>query len=539
MKVYLNLTMDFLRRNLWTFVFLFYQTFLVYFLAINAANGDVRERVLVNLLWTFLSIVSVSFLNTKLKNWFISIIYGISFIPNIVVLSFFLINNYIMKSTDFFVIFDTNPNEAFGFFDTLSLKIVVYVFIYIIIGLLLFLRALKTSGNNAKRYISIISLIFFLIISANLPFRSKVASIDFYKSFMNFNKEIMEIKEFYKNREHIKIDATSKLNVSPKNIILIIGESANRHHYSLYGYKRNTTPRLDSIKSELYIFKDVITPHIQTLNAIRYICTFSNHSAPKLYKKEPSIVEIFKAAGYKTYWIDNQGTGGIDTYTPTSYRAFAKLSDKFVLLPNGYNDEELLPILDSCLNESNENKFVVIHLKGSHFPYKDYPKEFKIFNSKENPSAFCKEMTDKDIENINNYDNTILYNDFIISSILKKVKSYSGLNLMLYTSDHGEEMYDTQLYAGRGFENITPSMCEVPFILYLNKAYKEILDTNSININRAFSTEDIPHSLLDICKIDYALKDSTRSIFNPNFVERERFVKEENYDDIRSKSPKL
>ena len=25
MKVYLNLTMDFLRRNLWTFVFLFYQ----------------------------------------------------------------------------------------------------------------------------------------------------------------------------------------------------------------------------------------------------------------------------------------------------------------------------------------------------------------------------------------------------------------------------------------------------------------------------------------------------------------------------------
>ena len=66
--------------------------------------------------------------------------------------------------------------------------------------------------------------------------------------------------------------------------------------------------------------------------------------------------------------------------------------------------------------------------------------------------------------------------------------------------------------------------------------YKEILDTNSININRAFSTEDIPHSLLDICKIDYALKDSTRSIFNSNFVERERFVKEENYDDIRSKA---
>ena len=74
MKVYFNLTIDFLRRNLWTFVFLFYQTFLVYLLAINAANGDVKERVIVNLLWALLSIMSVSFLNTKLKNWFISII---------------------------------------------------------------------------------------------------------------------------------------------------------------------------------------------------------------------------------------------------------------------------------------------------------------------------------------------------------------------------------------------------------------------------------------------------------------------------------
>ena len=198
MKVYFNLTIDFLRRNLRTFVFLFYQTFLVYLLAINAANGDVKERVIVNLLWALLSIMSVCFLNTKLKNWFISIIYAISFIPNIVVLSFFLINNYIMKSTDFFVIFDTNPNEAFGFFDTLQIKTVLYVIIYIIIGTLLFIRALKTKGNNTKRYVGFISIILFSFISANLPFRSKVASIDFYKSFMNFNKEIMEIKEFYK-----------------------------------------------------------------------------------------------------------------------------------------------------------------------------------------------------------------------------------------------------------------------------------------------------------------------------------------------------
>ena len=109
---------------------------------------------------------------------------------------------------------------------------------------------------------------------------------------------------------------------------------------------------------------------------------------------------------------------------------------------------------------------------------------------------------------------------------------------MLYTSDHGEEMYDTQLYAGRGFENITPSMCEVPFILYLNDEYKKILNVENININRPFSIEDTPHSLLDICKIDYILKDTTRSIFNKDFVERERFVKEENYEIIKSRRKK-
>ena len=273
--------MDFLRRNLWTFAFLLYQTFGLYLVAINAANEDVTERVCVNFFWALLSIASISFLNSKFKNWFLSTIYVISFIPNIVVLSFFLINNYIMKSTDFFVIFDTNPNEALGFFDTLSINTAIYVSLYIIIGFILFIKAIKSNGNNTKNLISIISIALFAFISINLPFRSKVASIDFYKSFMNFNKEIIEIKEFYKNRNAIKIDATSNLNVTPKNILLVIGESANRHHYSIYGYKRNTNPYLDSIKSELYIFNDVVTPHIQTLNAVRYICTFSNHDAPK------------------------------------------------------------------------------------------------------------------------------------------------------------------------------------------------------------------------------------------------------------------
>ncbi len=125
--------------------------------------------------------------------------------------------------------------------------------------------------------------------------------------------------------------------------MIVLGESCNRDHMSLYGYCRETTPRLSAIENELVVYKDAVSPAIQTLVALKRILSFSDHGCDDMFIHEASIVELLRDAGYKTYWVDNQGTGGIDTFAPTSYRAIAHMCDSCIILPNGLHDEEVLP----------------------------------------------------------------------------------------------------------------------------------------------------------------------------------------------------
>ena len=60
----------------------------------------------------------------------------------------------------------------------------------------------------------------------------------------------------------------------PRTYVFIVGESANRNHFSLYGYKRNTTPRLEAMRDELVIFDDVISPDTHTIPSLRKVLLF-------------------------------------------------------------------------------------------------------------------------------------------------------------------------------------------------------------------------------------------------------------------------
>lgn len=100
-------------------------TFILYafpfLFALNAYNEDADKRILVNFI--FFVIVTIVLLLQKgiVRKFCLSILSVIAIIPNIIVLSFLLMNQTILKSTDFWVVFDTNPAEASGFLTTLPL----------------------------------------------------------------------------------------------------------------------------------------------------------------------------------------------------------------------------------------------------------------------------------------------------------------------------------------------------------------------------------------------------------------------------------
>lgn len=474
----------------------------------------------------------------------------VAFAPNMIVQSFILMgNNVILKSTDFWVIFNTNPNEATNLFATLPIKVYVWAIVYVFgiaISLYLLFKQANKQNITIPRYVQILAIIIFMGLSLINPFRSKIPMIDFYKSFYKYQREMREVAEFYKNRADISLDVTNSLPAGKKTFLIIIGESQNRRHMQLYGYSRPTNPMLMEISDELVAYNNVCSPAIQTLACMKQIMTFTNYEHQDLYKKEANIIEILRAGGYKTFWYDNQGKTGngafaIDTYTPTSYRTMAKQSDVYSDEMSCAKDSSIIPIFAEALQDSAEQKVIFLHLMGNHFDYRQrYEKSFAQFDSKEGIcSSFAEELTQKEVETLNAYDNGTLYNDYIIRTCIEMARKQGGMSAMLYFSDHGEEVYDCLKNAGRSFgEGITPTMCEPPLVLWTNEEYKKV---NNLYLDESVPTctDDIIYGIMDLCGVKYHLYDSTKSIFHPSYLPKERIVQGLKYDDFKEKYPTM
>lgn len=105
------------------------------------------------------------------------------------------------------------------------------------------------------------------------------------------------------------IDTTQQID----RIYLIIGESSNRQHYSLYDYKRPTTPFLDSLKqvrASSFSFHSAISAAPSTAQSILRLLSFSGVNFTSKDLDIKSILGIATSKDYETYWISNQPSLG-------------------------------------------------------------------------------------------------------------------------------------------------------------------------------------------------------------------------------------
>ena len=78
-------------------------------------------------------------------------------------------------------------------------------------------------------------------------------------------------------------------------------------------------------------------------------------------------------------------------------------------------DEEVLPLIDNvqCNIASGENNFYFIHLMGSHYSFeRRYRAEYNRFSS----ADYCN-FPEWQRETRSHYDNSVLYNDYVVSEI--------------------------------------------------------------------------------------------------------------------------
>lgn len=298
----------------------------------------------------------------------------------------------------------------------------------------------------------------------------------------------------------------------PGDVVLILGESLNKSHMSLYGYDKKTTPLLDSLNlsGRLYPFDNVKSSGVGTIPAFRYMMTSLTRETSEIdWRKELFLLDIIKSAGYNVRWISNQASAGVHD---NIVARFAELSDsvvwcgtKFVGPSKTDLDEVVLEPARSSISESDLPRFTVVHLCGNHENFRSrYSSDFNVFCADDYPTR-----PEGQRQILSEYDNSVVYNDWIVSSILDMIDGYDAI--AIYLPDHSLDIFDSSNdYAGHARGNDPKSLAagkNIPFLVYLTRKYSQEhpeLDTRlKQSLHKEFETENLVYTIMDILNVDF------------------------------------
>jgi lipid A ethanolaminephosphotransferase len=267
----------------------------------------------------------------------------------------------------------------------------------------------------------------------------------------------------------------------PRVLIIVVGETARAENFSLNGYDRDTNSELK--KRDITYFSK--TSSCGTATAVSVPCMFSNlkrsgysHRAGLAHE---NLLDVFGHAGIKTEWWENN-TGDKNVADRTTMHSFSNANDPRFCTANECLDDAMIDQLDTWLSNVKGDSVLVLHQLGSHGPayYQRYTPEFARFT----PECRTGEIgTCERQAVVNTYDNTILYTDHILASVIDHLKARENSidPAMIYMSDHGESLGENGLYLHGAPYIIAPSQqTHVPFVLWQGAEMKASIDAGCL-----------------------------------------------------------
>ena len=368
----------------------------------------------------------------------------------------------------------------------------------------------------------IICVLLFLSFAVLLRRPQYVTDLFVCKYFVFFSLEETPDLKKYKTSPLLSLCN----NDTPDNIVIIFGESFSKSHSSLYGYEKNTNPYLVQLKadSSLLVYNNVTSPAINTINCFKSIMsTYRQEYGDSIkWYTCTTLLEILENIGYETFWISNQSKKGLYDNIIGSYSELCKnkffIGDIYAGMKRRNLDGEVLPIISrESQNKCGKNAFFV-HLMGSHTAFSHrYPKEFNIFKYSD-----YMEKPENQRQVLAEYDNSILYNDYVVYNIIEEFVNKEAV--VLYFSDHGLDVFDTSNdYIGHARKTVGHSIVvakQIPFMIWLSDKYKLKYDNDvermKNSINKNFCTDNIIYTIMDIAGVRFKEnKDvETFSLFN-------------------------
>lgn len=337
------------------------------------------------------------------------------------------------------------------------------------------------------------------------------------------------------------------------NIVLVIGESYNKHHSQLYGYDKPTTPRQMALAEEgsLVPFTDVVSSWNLTSFVFKHMLSLAAVTDSTEWCDEPLFPEVFRKAGYHVTFITNQFqskakeavydfSGGFFLNDPeTSQRQFDVRNTQTYRFDDG-----VLKAYEKVRKGEGEKvgNLVILHLMGSHVDYRArYPQNtFRHFA----PQMYNRpELTDKQKRILSDYDNSLLYNDSIVYAITRSFMDKDAV--VIYVPDHGEEIFDGKPYMygrmhGANIDyRLARNEMEIPFWIWGSPQYIEHHPYGWLAIqnakDRPLMIDALPHLLLYLGGISTPLYRQELNVIMPEYdTKRPRILKGvTDYNELR------
>lgn len=316
--------------------------------------------------------------------------------------------------------------------------------------------------------------------------------------------------------------------------VLVVGETSRATDWQLMGYERPTNTPLAE--------HDGVVPYAKTLSE----SNTTHKSVPLLLSSLTArnfgdsiysvkgLVTAFKEAGFRTVFLSNQERNG------SFIDFFGEEADESVFVKELQGDRHLqdgvlLDYFDKELASDSSRLLVLMHTYGSHFNYHErYPAGFGQFMPDDATEA---KRSNRDVL-LNAYDNSILYTSDLLARLIARLEKDGTTAAMLYTSDHGEDIYDDS----RGlFLHASPRpsayQLHVPYILWTSRSYgeryPEVVNAAVSNADkRVSSSESFFHTALDLSGVRCGAFDPTCSVANVDYREPEWFYLNDHNEGI-------
>jgi heptose-I-phosphate ethanolaminephosphotransferase len=348
-----------------------------------------------------------------------------------------------------------------------------------------------------------------------------------------------QIEQLKAASDKIQVDSCS---FRVPNIVLVIGESYNKHHSQLYGYDKPTTPRQMALQDEgsLVAFTDVVSSWNLTSFVFKHMMSLYAVGDSGEWCDKPLFPEVFRKAGYHVTFVTNQ-------FEPKAKEAVYDFSGGFFL-----NDPELsqrqfdsrstrthrfddgvLKEYDALKDSTISHNLVILHLMGSHVDYRArYPQKRQTVFA---PQMYDRpELNDKQKQILAHYDNSLRYNDSIVACITQRFVNQDAV--VIYVPDHGEEIFDGSPYMygrmhGANIDyRLARNEMEIPFWIWGSPQYRENHPYGWLAIqnakDRPLMIDVLPHLLLYLGGISTPLYREELNVISPKYdMKRHRILK--------------